>query len=475
MTTFLRLWVSFVWTRRGRLFVFILACPFLVFLHIGEPFILDSLRARHLAVLSPNRGYLNETSHSGVIKVQDMNVTLGPKSMDTGQHERHWPSDSKLPNFRYQEENMRGRSDGVSIDAKDGNLTLDSPNIASDFRGGNLTSQQLPAVGEEDTGDNLPPKPKPVKFRVQQCDNCFIRNYSYLHEPQNVCAQEWTPQYKKLDVVFLSLTKPSDFHVRDVIRNTWASQTLNNNSPKVRHVFLLGTTTQKEVQAGIDTEASLHGDIVQQNFLDAYNHLTLKTMLGLEWASRHCSNAKYAMKVDDDVYVNVRRIIKLVRAQKVQDKMIGNCILRQHTPRRHGDWKWRVPWKQYNQTRYPIYCNGPSYLLPVNVARAIVNVSSNIPFLKLEDVYVGICLRATGYGIRHRGDYTSKIRLQRNRNVNSVHCKNIYSIMTTHHTNPLTMEKVWKKCFEADHQHDISMKVSTSNNVNKTLTQDTET
>ncbi len=47
-----------------------------------------------------------------------------------------------------------------------------------------------------------------------------------------------------------------------------------------------------------------YGDLVQENFIDSYRNLTLKTLMGIRWASIHCSNAKFVVKIDDDVIIN---------------------------------------------------------------------------------------------------------------------------------------------------------------------------
>ena len=40
-------------------------------------------------------------------------------------------------------------------------------------------------------------------------------------------------------------------------------------------------------------------------FQDTYHNLTLKTIMGLKWTSIFCSQARFVLKTDDDIYVNV--------------------------------------------------------------------------------------------------------------------------------------------------------------------------
>ena len=49
---------------------------------------------------------------------------------------------------------------------------------------------------------------------------------------------------------------------------------------------------------------AVHGDLVQENFVDSYRNLTLKTLMAIRWASTYCSNANFVLKIDDDVLVN---------------------------------------------------------------------------------------------------------------------------------------------------------------------------
>lgn len=295
--------------------------------------------------------------------------------------------------------------------------------------------------------DSMEKKASRIKtpYQVKKCNNCFERNFTYIHNPVHVCQERHTES--DLHVVFMVLSKPDDFLARKSIRNSWLRWTLNNTASEARHVFLTGDPDDLEVQALIDKEQRLYGDIVQQDFIDKYNTLTLKVIMGLDWATQHCTRAKYVMKVDSDVWVNARRVVRFLHKRKRHDAVIGNCILRQHRPKRKGGWKWRVPWDQYNHTTYPAYCQGPSYLVPTEVAKAIVHVSPDIPFLKLEDVYIGICVRATGYQINHKRFYKSGIKLHKHKNIDDVYCVTMYNLMTTHRSAPRTMEKVWEKCY----------------------------
>ena len=61
-------------------------------------------------------------------------------------------------------------------------------------------------------------------------------------------------------------------------------------------------------QTRLLSEASLHGDILQADFLDSYHNLTLKSVAMLRWFSTVCPSSRgsaapprYLLKTDDDM------------------------------------------------------------------------------------------------------------------------------------------------------------------------------
>lgn len=73
--------------------------------------------------------------------------------------------------------------------------------------------------------------------------------------------------------------------------------------------FLLGDTDSLEAQNQVMEESSKYGDVIQEGFLDTYNNLTLKSVMLLKWVRSHCRHARYIMKTDDDMFVNLPRLI----------------------------------------------------------------------------------------------------------------------------------------------------------------------
>lgn len=72
---------------------------------------------------------------------------------------------------------------------------------------------------------------------------------------------------------------------------------LNSNiSVSVKVLFLLGmphidNDTDIELQYQVNLESEQYQDIIQENFIDSYNNLTLKSVMMLKWVSSHCSHS----------------------------------------------------------------------------------------------------------------------------------------------------------------------------------------
>ncbi|NWH83018.1 B3GT5 galactosyltransferase, partial [Piaya cayana] len=97
-----------------------------------------------------------------------------------------------------------------------------------------------------------------------------------------------------------------------------------------------------ELQPLLAEESERHGDIVQQDFLDTYNNLTLKTLMGLQWVGAHCPGAAYVLKADADVFLNVAFLVERVLRPRRTGLAAGH-VYRGTGPIRRAASKWFVP------------------------------------------------------------------------------------------------------------------------------------
>ena len=186
------------------------------------------------------------------------------------------------------------------------------------------------------------------------------------------------------------------------LRETWANQNLFLDK-RVRTVFFIGHPSKPETQNAVRAENTTYGDIIQGDFEDSYKNLTLKGLLAFKWLTQHCQNAKFALKADDDAFVNIFEILDVIDEDYVNKNRTVVCamwpdnsmpILR--NPK--NCMKWCVPEEDFpGQRFYPKYCAGLTYLLPMPIIGDMLSASKRTPFFWIDDVYItGLLTREAG-------------------------------------------------------------------------------
>ncbi|XP_077375038.1 beta-1,3-galactosyltransferase 2-like [Festucalex cinctus] len=193
-------------------------------------------------------------------------------------------------------------------------------------------------------------------------------------------------------LVFLIMIEAVQVEARHAIRQTWGNENLIQGVAVVR-LFLLG---KREGEVGahqqrmLQEESQKYHDIIQQDFLDSYNNLTLKTLMGLHWVARYCSRASYVLKTDSDMFVNTENLIlKLLRPElKPKRNYFTGMVIHGDKPIRDKMSKWYVSKEEYPEAKYPNFCSGTGYVLSGDMALKIFMTSPRVRRVHLEDVHV---------------------------------------------------------------------------------------
>lgn len=191
---------------------------------------------------------------------------------------------------------------------------------------------------------------------------------------------------------------------RRAIRQTWGSSQ-EQRRHGMRLVFLLGTSdrAQPGLETSLTAEADHHGDIVREDFLDSYQNLTLKTLAGIKWASDYCGTARFVLKTDDDMYVNVGGLTEYLTADfSDSQKVITGCVKNDpagpHQPLPAGG-PAGGPGLPFTSV-HPLFMAGAGYVLSGDLLRPLYKASLNIRLVKVEDAFLtGYCARRVG-GVR---------------------------------------------------------------------------
>ena len=210
------------------------------------------------------------------------------------------------------------------------------------------------------------------------------------------------------DLLFIVVVHSStlNFQRRNNIRETWANSNLFRNH-SMRIVFILGKPQKDSTQALIEHENVLHGDIVQGKFIDSYHNLTHKGVLGLRWVSEYCRHAKIIVKVDDDVFLNIFKLMDNMLTEYSNISRQIMCAVREkgtsRIQRKKG--KWMVDDGEfYKEIFFPVtYCNGFFVVMTSDIIPELYAAAKVTPFFWVDDVYIFGLLPNKAGNITHKG------------------------------------------------------------------------
>ena len=77
------------------------------------------------------------------------------------------------------------------------------------------------------------------------------------------------------------------------------------------------------MQSGLEAESAEFSDILQYNGTDSYRKLVDKSVAMLEWVSVFCPSARFLLKADEDMFINLPLLLEELRTMK-SNHVIGN-------------------------------------------------------------------------------------------------------------------------------------------------------
>uniref|UniRef100_A0A2I3GJD2 Hexosyltransferase n=1 Tax=Nomascus leucogenys TaxID=61853 RepID=A0A2I3GJD2_NOMLE len=257
---------------------------------------------------------------------------------------------------------------------------------------------------------------------------------------QEACSGPGAPPF----LLILVCTAPENLNQRNAIRASWGGLR-EARGLRVQTLFLLGEpNTQHPVWAA-------HGDILH----------------GLSWAEKHCPMARYVLKTDDDVYVNVPELVselvlrggrweqwerstepqreaeqeggQVLHSEEVPLLYLGRVHWRVNPSRTPGG-RHRVSEEQWPHTwgPFPPYASGTGYVLSASAVQLILKVASRAPPLPLEDVFVGVSARRGGLAP------TQCVKLAGATHYPLDRCCYGKFLLTSHRLDPWKMQEAWK-------------------------------
>ncbi|XP_077564415.1 lactosylceramide 1,3-N-acetyl-beta-D-glucosaminyltransferase A-like [Haemaphysalis longicornis] len=267
-------------------------------------------------------------------------------------------------------------------------------------------------------------------------NRCHVRRpgmqFDYLINKVDVCR--WEPAETRLLVGVIS--SADNFKQRQAIRATWGG-TSRRMGFKV--VFFLGTTADDEVRRQVSEEDDFHDDIVQGNFIDAYQNLTFKTVMLIRWARDNCAQASFVLKIDDDMLLSVWDLAATLNQLQAARRTMWGWLYHRRKPVRNKTNKCYVSEKLYAPNVYPDFLSGTSYLISGDSVAILAKGIEDEPFYPLEDVFL-------------TGIVAEKVLVYRE-SMAGFFCQHkryrgpcaVPKLVTSHSWSPVMLKKMWKK------------------------------
>ncbi|CAJ1931637.1 unnamed protein product [Sphenostylis stenocarpa] len=251
---------------------------------------------------------------------------------------------------------------------------------------------------------------------------------------------ELLPQWKapplhnvNVDLFIGILSAGNHFAERMAVRKSWMQHKLIKSSHAVAR-FFVALHARKDINVDIKKEAEYFGDIIIVPYMDHYDLVVLKTIAICEYGI-HTVAAKYIMKCDDDTFVRVESIVNEARqAQSDKSLYMGNMNYH-HRPLRYG--KWAVTYEEWVEEEYPIYANGPGYIISADIAQFIVSEfeKRKLKLFKMEDVSMGMWVE----------QFNSTRAVEYVHNLKFCQFGCIEEYYTAHYQSPRQMTCMWEK------------------------------
>ncbi|XP_074650240.1 beta-1,3-galactosyltransferase 5-like [Tubulanus polymorphus] len=228
--------------------------------------------------------------------------------------------------------------------------------------------------------------PTPTRRSLESPYPKSVDGFEFSMPNIGVCSNSF------VEIVVIVISAVKRYEQRQLIRGSWAQW----KNDKYKVVFFMGKPGNGTSPNGLANEAETYGDIVQADFRDTYWNLTMKSVLMLRWLNEYCPDAKYAMKVDDDVYVHIPNLANSLEETYKLHRQFFLCRVQYLSiPKRYRNSKFYVSYDEWPETFYPNYCIGGGYSWTNSLTRRLYSFHKRFPMFRMEDVYVtGILGRA---------------------------------------------------------------------------------
>ena len=208
---------------------------------------------------------------------------------------------------------------------------------------------------------NLNPDSKLCHF--ENSTNDYVRIFTYIH------------------------SSPSSFKKRMFIRESWTSRSHFNY---IRVMFVMGISSNKQINEQLLLESNIYNDILIGNFNDTYRNLTHKCVISLKWINQNCRDIDFIIKADDDTVFNIPVLHAYLNALKLTNakKSIVCHGYKKTKIVRDPKKKWYVSKSELGGSFYLPYCVGFGLAMTFDLVDPMLNAINHTPFFWIDDYFL---------------------------------------------------------------------------------------
>ncbi|XP_066914765.1 lactosylceramide 1,3-N-acetyl-beta-D-glucosaminyltransferase A-like [Clytia hemisphaerica] len=192
-------------------------------------------------------------------------------------------------------------------------------------------------------------------------------------------------------LVILVSTHVKNRKRRDTIRQMWANYTkwrVPDHLPWTV-VFNVGFEERKpsleNITHDLQDEIRTHGDLIVGNVTESFYTLSRKLSISIDWVNRNLAY-DFFLKTDDDVFINVPKIIHNLLQIPNHIEYLGHVMWRQPVERKG---RYALTPKEFKSDRYDPYCSGGGFISRQGIISKIARYLVFENPLKYEDAYFG--------------------------------------------------------------------------------------
>ncbi|CAJ0932169.1 unnamed protein product, partial [Mesorhabditis belari] len=222
-----------------------------------------------------------------------------------------------------------------------------------------------------------------------QNSSSFTQHGSPLFDPMpirlspSVCTSE-------TQTVIIVHSSVANFERREVIRKTYGEEKYRKKYG-YEVIFVTGRKAENVLfDKWIHEESNQHEDILQGDFIDSYENITIKGLLWLRYVSVSCPWSSFVLHLDDDIIFDVNQIFM----QLIDFKLDDNSVICLTTTYQSGEIvrdpkaRWFVSYTAFSEDTYPAYCAGAAYLLLAERLPGIIREITKYEYIPIDDVVI---------------------------------------------------------------------------------------